>query len=134
MTCVCKAGYKKVNGVCSKEESTTTQTKKTCGTNEELGADGVTCVCKNGYTKTNGTCTKQEEQKKCTGSYEQADPDANGNCICMSGYKRVDGVCTKEEITCSGNKVLVGGKCKCDSTNGYVDDGNGNCILDAINP
>lgn len=134
VTCVCKAGYKKVNGVCSKEESTTTQTKKTCGTNEELGADGVTCVCKNGYTKTNGTCTKQEEQKKCTGSYEQADPDANGNCICMSGYKRVDGVCTKEEITCSGNKVLVGGKCKCDSTNGYVDDGNGNCILDAINP
>ena len=65
----------------------------------------------NGYTKTNGTCTKQEEQKKCTGSYEQADPDANGNCICMSGYKRVDGVCTIEEITCSGNKVLVGGKC-----------------------
>ena len=37
-------------------------------------------------------------------------------------------------VVINDGKVLVGGKCKCDSTNGYVDDGNGNCILDAINP
>ena len=37
--------------------------KKKCGTNEELGADGVTCLCKSGYTKVNGVCTVEDNSK-----------------------------------------------------------------------
>ena len=36
---------------------------KTCGTNEELGADGQTCVCKNGYEKdSKGVCVKDDDE------------------------------------------------------------------------
>ena len=96
VTCVCKSGYKKINGVCSKEESTTTQTKKTCGTNEELGADGVTCVCKSGYTKINGVCSKEENTKptKTCGTNEELGADGV-TCLCKSGYTKVNGVCTE---------------------------------------
>ncbi len=34
---------------------------KSCGLNEELGADGVSCVCKYGYTKNNGVCVSDDE-------------------------------------------------------------------------
>ncbi len=68
--------------------------KKECGTNEELGADGVTCVCKWGYTKVNGKCVEKEEinatnsnntTKKC-GENEEIGLD--GYCACKSGYSR----------------------------------------------
>lgn len=36
--------------------------EKTCGTNEELGADGVSCVCKWGYEKVGGICTEKKEE------------------------------------------------------------------------
>ena len=40
--------------------------KSTCGTNEELGADGVSCVCKYGYTKVNGVCTLESNESTDT--------------------------------------------------------------------
>lgn len=40
----------------SSEDSTS---KNKCGTNEELGADGVSCVCKWGYKKVNGKCSNE---------------------------------------------------------------------------
>ncbi len=47
--------------------------KKTCGTNEELGADGVSCVCKWGYEKVDGICT--EKPKDPTPPTEPTIPD-----------------------------------------------------------
>lgn len=41
VSCVCKYGYEKVNGVCKEKQ------KVTCLENEELGADGITCIKKN---------------------------------------------------------------------------------------
>lgn len=41
------------NGTCILPE------KKNCGTNEELGADGVSCVCKWGYEKIDGVCKEK---------------------------------------------------------------------------
>ncbi len=41
VSCVCKYGYEKVNGVCKEKQ------KVTCSENEELGADGITCIKKN---------------------------------------------------------------------------------------
>ena len=41
ISCVCKYGYEKVNGVCKEKQ------KVTCSENEELGADGITCIKKN---------------------------------------------------------------------------------------
>lgn len=61
--------------------------EKTCGKNEELGADKVTCVCKHGYEKNEKT-GKCEELKKCTGLNEQAEPSSDGTCECMVGYER----------------------------------------------
>lgn len=40
VSCVCKYGYEKVNGVCKEKR------KVTCLENEELGADGITCIKK----------------------------------------------------------------------------------------
>ena len=46
----------------SKYKTKDNNIKKSCGTNEELGADGVSCVCKWGYTKnSNGTCVNDNE-------------------------------------------------------------------------
>ena len=101
VTCVCKAGYKKINGVCSKEESTTTQTKKTCTIpNRIQNADGsCSSECESGYVKNaDGTCAKK---KTCTIS--KRIPNADGSCSseCESGYElQSDGTCkVKEETT-----------------------------------
>lgn len=85
--------------------------EKTCGTNEELGADKVTCVCKWGYTKQNGACVKQAEKSKeeisteektineCVsenGKYYWYDSDGNKNptaymdSVCSVEYKEED--------------------------------------------
>ena len=46
----------------SKYKTKDNDIKKSCETNEELGADGVSCVCKWGYTKnSNGTCISDNE-------------------------------------------------------------------------
>ena len=101
VTCVCKSGYKKINGVCSKEESTTTQTKKTCTIpNRIQNADGsCSSECESGYVKNaDGTCAKK---KTCTIS--KRIPNADGSCSseCESGYElQSDGTCkVKEETT-----------------------------------
>ena len=57
--------------------ATKKETKKTCSTNEEIGADGVSCVCKWGYTKVNGVCTKEEEKQDQTKKEEE--PKVNEN-------------------------------------------------------
>ena len=82
----------------------TTKDKNKCGTNEELGADGVTCVCKYGYTKQNGICTEkktevtepEETQQKEIQCGENEVPNGTG-CSCKAGFTRVNGICTKEE-------------------------------------
>ncbi len=96
VSCVCKNGYSKVNGVCTKKDDTTKETTKktiTCKENEELGADGVTCLCKPGYEKVNGVCTKK--QITC-GTNEELGADGV-TCLCKPGYEKIDGVCTKEQ-------------------------------------
>ena len=56
-TCVCKHGYIRENGVCTKQ-------KVECASNKELGADGVTCVCKADYKKSDGTCSTTKISKE----------------------------------------------------------------------
>ena len=68
---------------------------KSCGTNEELGADGVSCVCKWGYTKVNGSCVEKEDnvsnkpetKTNSCGENEKIDKDGV-SCECMDGYTR----------------------------------------------
>ena len=74
---------------------------KSCGTNEELGADGVSCVCKWGYTKVNGKCVEKEENNKANvsnntkpetktntcGEHEEIGADGV-SCACIYGYTR----------------------------------------------
>ena len=114
-------------------KSDTTSSSSKCGTNEELGADGVSCVCKNGYERKDGVCTKKDEnQKKCTGVNEMAEPSSDGTCRCMVGYERKDGVCTKkdeEQKKCTGVNEMAepssDGTCRC--MVGY-ERKNGKCV------
>ena len=114
-------------------KSDTTSSDSKCGTNEELGADGVSCVCKNGYERKDGVCTKKDEnQKKCTGVNEMAEPSSDGTCRCMVGYERKDGVCTKkyeEQKKCTGVNEMAepssDGTCRC--MVGY-ERKNGKCV------
>ena len=59
VTCVCKSGYEKVNGVCTKKAD---KDESECGANEELGADRQTCVCKYGYEKQDGVCVEKSSE------------------------------------------------------------------------
>lgn len=59
VTCVCKSGYEKVNGVCTKKAD---KDESECGKNEELGADKQTCVCKYGYEKQDGVCVEKSSE------------------------------------------------------------------------
>lgn len=68
---------------------------KTCGENEELGADKKTCVCKPGYESKNGSCVKK--QLTC-GTNEEPSAD-NSICVCKGGYEKVNGVCTLKNTT-----------------------------------
>ena len=72
VTCVCKYGYTKVDGVCKKkgEEKENKCTKE----NEELGADGVSCVCKYGYEKVDGVCKKKEEEPSTEPQGPESEP------------------------------------------------------------
>ena len=56
-TCVCKHGYVRENGVCTKQ-------KVECSSNKEPGADGVTCVCRADYKKSDGTCSTTKISKE----------------------------------------------------------------------
>ena len=80
----------------SKTDTTSSDSK--CGTNEELGADGVSCVCKNGYTKnSSGVCEKKPTVSCGANSTLGAD---GVTCVCDSGYKKdSSGSCVKEETT-----------------------------------
>lgn len=74
---------------------------KSCGTNEELGADGVSCVCKWGYTKVNGKCVEKDDNKKAEtektcGTNEELTADKS-ICICKHGYTKKNGVCVEED-------------------------------------
>ncbi len=71
VTCVCKNGYKKEDGVCKKQESSCT------GENEELGADKVTCVCKWGYKRKSGVCVKKDDSSSDDGSNKENNNDEN---------------------------------------------------------
>lgn len=57
--------------------------KKECGTNEELGADGVTCVCKWGYTKVNGKCVEKEEtlNNETVKDNNESDDKVKNKCV-----------------------------------------------------
>ena len=111
-------------------KSDTTSTESKCGTNEELGADGISCVCKNGYTrnKTTATCEKSTE-KTCTGENEELGAD-KVSCVCKNGYtKNSSGVCEKKPtVSCGANSTLGadGVTCVCDS--GYKKDSSGSCV------
>ena len=111
-------------------KSDTTSTESKCGTNEELGADGVSCVCKTGYTrnKTTAVCEKSTE-KTCTGENEELGADGK-TCVCKNGYtKNSSGVCEKKPtVSCGANSTLGadGVTCVCDS--GYKKDSSGSCV------
>ena len=106
--------------------------KKKCGTNEELGADGVTCLCKSGYTKVNGTCKKEETKVTC-GTNEELGADGV-TCLCKSGYTKVNGTCKKEEeketkVTCGTNEELGADGVTCLCKSGYTKV-NGVCTVE----
>ena len=89
-----------------KYDKTEKKSSTKCGTNQELGADGVTCVCKSGYKKINGVCSKEEStttQTKKTCTIPNRIQNADGSCSseCESGYElQSDGTCkVKEETT-----------------------------------
>ena len=111
-------------------KSDTTSTESKCGTNEELGADGVSCVCKTGYTrnKTTAVCEKSTE-KTCTGENEELGADGK-TCVCKNGYtKNSSGVCEKKPtVSCGANSTLGadGVTCVCDS--GYKKNSSGSCV------
>ena len=111
-------------------KSDTTSTESKCGTNEELGADGVSCVCKTGYTrnKTTAVCEKSTE-KTCTGENEELGADGK-ICVCKNGYtKNSSGVCEKKPtVSCGANSTLGadGVTCVCDS--GYKKNSSGSCV------
>ena len=109
-------------------KSDTTSSDSKCGTNEELGADGVTCVCKNGYTKnSSGVCEKKDS--KC-GTNEELGADGT-SCVCKSGYTRnkTTAVCEKStEKTCTGENEELGADGKtCVCKNGYTKNSSGVC-------
>ena len=109
-------------------KSDTTSSSSKCGTNEELGADGVSCVCKNGYTKnSSGVCEKKDS--KC-GTNEELGADGT-SCVCKSGYTRnkTTDVCEKNtEKTCTGENEELGGDGKtCVCKNGYTKNSSGVC-------
>ena len=100
------------------EDDSSSRKKTSCGTNEELGADGVSCVCKWGYSKVNGVCTDSssssssssssnnssssttEEKSNVIVKYECGTNEiqnSDGTCSCKTGYSKVNGVCTIEE-------------------------------------
>ena len=69
---------------------------KTCGSNEELGADGQTCVCKNGYEKdSKGVCTKKEKVT-CDAPYELGEDEVTCVCPTWNGYEETNGNCVKQ--------------------------------------
>ena len=60
----------------------------TCGTNQELGADGVTCVCKSGYSKNSyGSCASDTEDTECKLNDPNSEASNEGGCQCQSGYE-----------------------------------------------
>ena len=64
----------------SKYKTKDNNIKKSCGTNEELGADGVSCVCKWGYTKnSNGTCVNDNELYSNRNSNDTNDSNTQNN-------------------------------------------------------
>ena len=66
---------------------------KTCGENEELGADGETCVCKNGYDKDEtGKCAKKEKTT-CEAPLELGADEVTCVCPTWNGYQEIDGSC-----------------------------------------
>ena len=110
----------------SKTDTTSSDSK--CGTNEELGADGVSCVCKNGYTKnSSGICEKKDS--KC-GTNEELGADGT-SCVCKNGYTRnkTTAVCEKStEKTCTGENEELGADGKtCVCKNGYTKNSSGVC-------
>ena len=90
-------GKDKYGGVKKYEtlEESSTDTAKTCDTNEELGADNETCVCKAGYERKDGKCQKPKvEDITCTNG-----TITGSSCTCWKGYSDDDGdgICTKDE-------------------------------------
>ena len=101
----------------SKYKKASDYEEEKCGTNEELGADGVTCVCKWGYSKKAGVCTKDAEEDTSNNIIDNEDEDNNDSqakevtcdgeneelgadgvtCVCKQGYIKQEGVCTKKE-------------------------------------
>lgn len=71
---------------------------KTCGENEELGADGQTCLCKSGYKKNDkGVCTKEDDDDDDDITCENATV-VEGKCVCWAGYEKDnEGDCVKSE-------------------------------------
>ncbi len=77
----------------------------TCGTNQELGADGQTCVCKSGYSKNSyGSCASEEEDTTCKSNDPNSEASNEGGCQCQSGYD-VDsdsGLCVEPQSSETG--------------------------------
>ena len=103
-TCVCKSGYTKINGKCTKEEESTTSTKYGCtdknasNYNSNATDDDNSCTCNSGYKKVNGTCTKIE-----CGTNEELGAD-NTTCVCKSGFEKVNGNCVEK---CGDNETRL---------------------------
>ena len=123
-----------LKGNLQKYDKTEKKSSTQCGTNQELGADGVTCVCKNGYTKVNGVCSKEEStttQTKKTCTIPNRIQNADGSCSseCESGYvKNADGTCAKKK-TCTISKRIpnADGSCSSECESGYELQSDGTC-------
>ena len=88
-------GVKSYPRVSTEEETSTDNV--TCGSNEELGADGKTCLCKSGYSKQDGVCVKDDEEEE-ESTCENGTMDDGETCQCWAGYHKNDsGVCVVDE-------------------------------------
>lgn len=117
------ASKKSSNTNTNTNTSTTTSSKNECGTNEELGADGVTCVCKWGYTKVNGVCTEKEESsnKETVKDDTESDDQIKNKCVKETdAYYWYDADGNKNQTKYSDNTCST----KLDDDNSSTDDPN----------
>lgn len=99
---------------------------KTCGKNQELGADGITCVCKVGYTKDDdGDCVPKTVT--CPSNKELGADGAT--CVCKPDYLDENGICltTPYSSSSSDNNTNTDDN---NSDMGNIDDTNDNLLDD----
>ena len=101
-TCVCKNGYKKVNGKCTKKDGKEEKPAPTEYNNQCVPeGDGYYWYDSNGKRNPtkyiDSTCSKTETTPSCG---ENEEPNGAGGCKCKTGYeKNASGVCVSTPPT-----------------------------------